>query len=92
MNDSEYSEVESETGVGVVTLRFNVTDTDAEVTAYGVDLAGNESEHQKLNFKLDQNWLQRFYNNQKGAFFATAGGILALIAALIFFIIKKKKG
>ena len=91
LNDSEYSEVESETGVGVVTLRFNVTDTDAEVTAYGVDLAGNESEHQKLNFKLDQNWLQRFYNNQKGAFFATAGGILALIAALIFFIIKKKK-
>ena len=92
LNSDEYSAVDAETGVGVVTLRFNVTDTDAEVVAYGVDLAGNESDHEKLTFKLDQNWIQRFYNNQKGLFFTSIGGILAAIAAVVFIIVKKKKG
>lgn len=91
LKSEEYDVVNSETGAGVVTLKFNVTDSDAEIVAYGVDLAGNESDHEKLTFKLDQNWLQRFYNNQKGLFFGTLGGIAAVIGAIVFFIIRKKK-
>lgn len=78
-------------GAGVITVKITVDDQDAEVEAYVTDMAGNEGTAEKLTFKLDQNWLQRFYNNHKGAFFGTIGGIAALIAFIIFLIIKKKK-
>ena len=68
-----------------------MTESEATVTVYANDLAGNESKHEKLSFKLDQNWFQRFYNNHKIAFFATIGGLGALIALIVFLIIRKIK-
>ena len=88
---TDYEKVDSETSAGVITVKFTVNEEDVHITAAITDLAGNESDIEELRFKLDQNWLMRFYNNHKLAFFLTTGGLALLIAAIVFFIIKKAK-
>ena len=96
VNQKEYTGdklevVNSETGSGVITVKINVTENDAEVVAYAFDPAGNESDHATLKFRLDQNWLQRLISNNKGLFFGAIGGIAAIIGLIVFLIIKKKR-
>jgi hypothetical protein len=54
------------------------------------DAAGNEIECEVTDFYVTTNILVRYWNN-KGLFFGSIGGVLALAAGLIVLLAKKKK-
>ncbi len=54
------------------------------------DAAGNETELEVTNFYVTTNIMVRYWNN-KGLFFGSIGGILAVVAGMFVLLTKKKK-